>query len=101
MKKSRILHLKTLQELGACANQVELFRKRFGKSVRVTKALCVKVAQDFNFDWAAQNLLTPKEWAEFERAVAAAWAEYKRAVAPAWAEYQRVVASAFAKGYLT
>jgi hypothetical protein len=79
MKKSRILHLKTLQELDACADQVRLFRKCFGESIRVTKALCVKVAQDFNFDWAAQNLLTPA----------------------AWAEHQRVAARAFARGYLS
>jgi hypothetical protein len=113
MKKSRILHLKTLQEHGACTDQVKLFRKRFGESVRVTEALCVKVAEDFDFDWAAQHLLTPtKAWAEYKRVEAPAWAEYDRVMAPAWAEYERVEAlawaeykrvraRAFARGYLS
>jgi hypothetical protein len=101
MKKSRILHLKTLQEHGACANQVKLFRKRFGGSIRVTEALCVKVAQDFSFDWGAWHLLTPEALAEYERVEAQAWAEYERVEALALAEYERVRALAFARGYLS
>jgi hypothetical protein len=37
------LHLQTLVDKGACSDRVELFRERFGESVRVTEALCVKV----------------------------------------------------------
>ena len=93
------LHIQTLIDKGACANQVELFRSTFGDSVNVTQKLCVSVADKFNWAWAAQHLLTPKANAEYDRVEAPAWAEYKRVTAQAWAEYDRLMARAFAKGY--
>jgi cell division septum initiation protein DivIVA len=121
-KKSRILHLQELIDKGACPDQVRLFRKRFGKSVSVTVALCVKVAQDFDLGWAASNLLSApalaeyervraqalaeyervraQALAEYERVRAQAWAEYERVRAQAWAEYERVRAQAFAQAYI-
>lgn len=40
----------------ACAEQVKLFRKFFGrKSILITKDLCIKHAQDFRWDWAAHE----------------------------------------------
>ena len=74
---SRILHLQTLIDNGACASQVALFRELYGDKVRVTQKLCVAVADKFSFDWAAIKLLS----------------------APAWAEYGRVMARTFAKCY--
>ena len=98
--KSRILHLKALTDLGACAGAVKVFRKRFGESVRVTEALCIKAAQDFDFGWAARHLLSESAWADYRRVTAPALADYERVKAAAWADYERVKAAAFAKGYL-
>ena len=107
---SRILRLQTLIDKGACAEQVELFRKLYGDKVRVTQKLCVAVADKFSFDWAATKLLSASAgaeyerdmaqvWAEYQRVMASAGAEYERVMASAWAEYQRVKARAFAKCY--
>ena len=64
-----------LRKLGACHSQVDKFNKIFGdKSVAVTVELCVAHAQDFNWDWAANNLLTAPAEAEYDRVVAPAWA---------------------------
>ncbi len=95
--KSRILELQTLVNNGACAEQVKLFREKFGESVLVTEDLCVSVAREFYFDWAAKHLLSPAAWAEYERAVVSARAEYERIKAPALYEYKCVVALAWAE----
>ena len=94
--KSRILHLKTLTDQGACDEQVELFRKRFGESVRVTDTLCIKVAQDFDFSWAARHLLSDSVLADYERVKAAARADYDRVTVAALADYRRVKAAVLA-----
>lgn len=62
--KSRTLELSTLIELDACKDQVNLFREKFGCSVEVTPELCVGVAAEFSWDWAAQNLLSAQALAE-------------------------------------
>jgi hypothetical protein len=98
--KSRVLKLATLVELGACKSQTDLFKEKFGESVRVTEKLCEKVAALFNFDWAARHLLTAQACAEYERVRALARAEYERVTAQARAEYERVRAPAFAKLYI-
>ena len=96
---SRTLTLQTLIDKGACSEQVELFRTRFGTSVRVTQRLCVSVADAFAWGWAAQHLLSAPAWAEYVRVNAAAQAEHERVWAAAWAEYDRVTARTFAKLY--
>jgi len=93
----KTLTLQRLIDLGACADQRELFRETFGDSVDVTPELCVSVADKFDWRWAAEHLLSAPAWAEYERATAPAWAECERVEAPAWAEYERVKALARAE----
>jgi hypothetical protein len=94
---SRTLTLKTLIDKGACDAQVELFRAKFGESVRVTQRLCVSVVDAFDWNWAARHLLSAPALAEYRRVKAAAWAEYRRVKAAAPAEYGRVAAAAWAE----
>jgi hypothetical protein len=116
----RKLTLKTLIAKGACKDQVELFKAAFGGRVDVTVALCVKHAGQFDWSWAARNLLSEAGRTDYDRARAPAWADYERAIveasadydsatveasivyhratAPAWAEYNRAMAVARA-GY--
>ena len=54
-RTSRKFPLARLVALGACESQCELFKKKFGKSVDVTPALCARVARDFNFNWLVLN----------------------------------------------
>jgi hypothetical protein len=106
-----ILTLQTLIEKGACANQVDLFRLKFGESVEVTEELCVSVAHDFDFGWAGRQLLSPAarrayEKAEtaagraYEKAEAPAWCAYEKAKAAAWRAYEKAKAAAFARAYI-
>ena len=90
----RIL-LSDLRAAGACADQVALFEARFGDGVDVTEALCLSVADLFDWNWAAGYLLPALARVEYRRALAPALAEYERTVAPARAEYERALAPAW------
>ena len=67
-----------LRKKRACASQLAKFESLFGDSVVVTRELCIRHAADFDFDWAAEHLLS-----------APAWAEYRRARAPAFFDAAR------------
>lgn len=71
---SRVLTLTTLERKGACANQLALFRAKFGDSVLVTEALCVEHAATFNWSWGVDNLLTAPARAAYEAGAVAAFA---------------------------
>jgi hypothetical protein len=88
---------KLLRAKRACKAQVDLFKALGGDTLELTEALCVKHASEFDWAWAADNLLSAPAWAEYDRVRASAGAEYDRVVAPARAEYDRVVAPASAK----
>ena len=89
---------KQLVQLGACSDQADQLFELFGdKTVKVTRALCIKHAADFDFDWAARNLLPTPALVEYEKVRAPAWAEYKKVEAPALAEYEKVEAPAWAE----
>ena len=94
---SRPLALATLVARGACINQRDLFRNRWGDSVEVTVALCQSVADQVDWAWAGEHLLTAPAWAEYDRVTAPARAEYERVTADARAEYERVTADARAE----
>jgi hypothetical protein len=109
--KSRILHLQTLIDNGACPEQVKLFLRKFGKSVRVTESLCRRVAPLFHWNGAARYLLsatalkaydeaTAPAWKAYEEACAPAWKAYEEARAPAWKAYDEACATAFARAYI-
>ena len=67
--------LSQLKSLNACKSQVDKFSELFGESVDVTPELCVSHAQDFDWGWAAKNLLTDSAWAEYKRVTARAFGE--------------------------
>ena len=53
-----ILTLKTLKDKKACVDQYNMFKHKFGQSVDITPELCVANAFVFDWDWAANNLLS-------------------------------------------
>lgn len=73
-----------LESRKACSDQVNKFAALFPDGVTVTAELCERYAQEFYFNWAAENLLTAPAWAEYERVEATALAEYKRVKALAF-----------------
>ena len=81
--------IKMLTDARACSKQVKLFRSLFGESVNVTVARARKVADKFDWDFAAQ-FLDDEGRAEYQRVSGPAWAEFKRVSDAALAEYERV-----------
>ena len=86
-----------LQRKGACSNQVAEFARLFPKGVEITQALCIEHAVVFDWNWAAENLLSAAAWDEYVRVRAPARVEYNRVTAPAQAEYNRIKAAAFGR----
>jgi uncharacterized membrane protein YqiK len=91
-----IMTKQMLIDADACSDQVDLFEEIFGDSVVVTVKRAEKVAQLFQWEWAAQ-LLDAQGRAEYSRVEAPALAKYKRVEATALAEYHRVEATAWAE----
>ena len=100
-----------LYALDACQTEVSRFIHLFGQSVEVTPEACAAVAGQFNWTWAAFNLLPSPLWDEYARQHAPLWdeydrqhaqlrAEYVRQRAPLLAEYVRQCAALFATLYL-
>jgi hypothetical protein len=81
-----IITVKMLKSKDACFSQVKLFQDLFGDAVEVTRELCLKHASDFDFNWAAMNLLNTSARRAYEEAVASAWRAYDEAVALAFFE---------------
>jgi hypothetical protein len=95
-RKSRILHVQTLIDKGACLSQVKLVRKTFGESVRVTVALCARMATQFQWEWAATHLLSADMLADYKAAIAKPSADYEAARAKPWADCAAAIAKSSA-----
>jgi hypothetical protein len=85
----------TLRTAGACQEQRELFRQLFPKGTEVTEELCVRHAQDFDWEWAAENLLDDATRKVYNDAEAPAWKAYEDAVGAALKAYDDTAASAW------
>ena len=79
---------------GACEPQRDLFSELFGEEVELTLELCIEHAAEFDWYWAAENLLQPKATAEYDKAIAPARAAYKKALDSACAAYDNAIDSA-------
>ena len=76
---TKILTLSQLKAAGACAGALRRFTAAFGESTPVTPALACKHADQFSWNWAADNLLSAPAQAAYDRATERAWAAYDRA----------------------
>jgi hypothetical protein len=81
----KTLTAEILKKAGAWCGQFFLFKELFPKGAEITEELCVKHAYDFDWAWAAENLLSAPARAEYDRVTAPARAECDRVTAPAWA----------------
>src|SRR5208282_4293220 len=101
------MHLtyRKLKLAGACSQQLERFRELFPNGVDVTAAVCASVAKEFDWDWAARNLLTSRLWDDYEakraplrddyeakRKRAPLWDDYEAKRAPLWGDYKAKLA---------
>ena len=88
-----------LEEHNACADQLAEFSSRFPDGVTFESeddaaAKCAAVASVFDWEWAADNLLTTPARDAYETAIAPAWDAYQTAKAPARDAYQTAIAAA-------
>jgi len=116
---TRTLTLKQLINARACESQRQMFFERFGKSVEVTPELC-RANLDFNYQWAANSLLSRKALEAYRTAIAPAYQAYRTALAfpretafasewrayfarraSADKEYDTEIASAWAEAYIS
>ena len=89
--------IELLKKHNACEEQVALFATTFPKGVHVTEAACLAVADQFDFQWAADNLLPSDKKAEYMAQRAPISAEYMAQRAPISAEYEAQRASLWAE----
>ena len=96
---SAVITLATLS--GACREQRELFAELFPKGSPKTRkaalAAARKYAGKFDWEWAAEKLLSAAARAEYEKVRGTALAEYDKVRAAALAEYDKVRAAARAE----
>ena len=76
-----------LQEKDACEIQVRRFEDLFPNGVEITQELCVQHARSFDWNWAAENLLSPDKYADYEAKAAALYADYEAKTAALYADY--------------
>ena len=96
-RKERIMEItvKQLKKLGACRDQVALFKETFGASAKVTLENCLIAAEaGLDIDWASRRLLTSRQRAAYLAATAPARAVYLATRAPARAAYLAATAPA-------
>lgn len=67
-----------LKRKHACKEQIALFRRTFGESVKITRANCLKAAEvELDFDWAAIKLLSSKALKTYSKEKISAWRDYE------------------------
>jgi hypothetical protein len=105
MSNTRTLTLQTLNDKKACTGQLLLFKQLFGESVEISESACILVADKFDWNWAANKLLstsarkayyeaTASAGEAYHEARASALKAYDEATAPAWKVYDKARASA-------
>jgi hypothetical protein len=94
MSNTRTLTLQTLKDVGACTEQLLLFNQLFGESVEISESACILVADKFDWNWAANKLLSASAWQAYDEAKASAGEAYYEAKASAGKAYYEAKASA-------
>src|SRR3990167_318597 len=95
----KTLTIKQLKAQHACANQVALFHKQFGNSTTVTVAKCRKVADLFDWSWAASHLLSFPAYADYSAKLTPINADYNAKLASINADYNAKLAPIYADYY--
>src|SRR5574341_269324 len=85
-----------IKALNPCADQFCRFKRFMGKRQRIAVSVkaAIAVADQFDFDWLANRLLTAAARKAYNEAIAAARKAYSEAKAPAWKAYSEAIAPA-------
>jgi hypothetical protein len=76
-----------LKKLGACKDQLRLFKARHGSSVKISRKNVAKKAEGFDINWLARETLSPSALADYIAKRAPLDAGYIARLAPLWADY--------------
>ena len=86
-----------LRAKGACADQRRTFAELFPDGVEITEAICLSVANKFDWGWAAASLLPAPLYADYEAKRDPLYADYVAKRAPLDADYKAKCAAAFGR----
>jgi hypothetical protein len=93
--KSGQVSIETLEKLGACKEQVELFRQTFPDGADYTEANVLRaVAAGLNVDWFGKRVVAAESWRAYEDATTEAWNAHEREKRPTRAVYDKEVTAA-------
>ena len=91
----RKLTAEDLRAAGACTEIVAALEAEWPNGAIVTRATCRRAAElGADFDWAAENLLTPTAREAYKKATATGWEAYEKARATGWEAYEKARATA-------
>ena len=88
--------LKDLRRMGACLEQVELYKSLFGTEVELTREAVVQYGAQFDLNWIAPKIMSEAQYADYESNRASLYADYESNRAPLFADYESKCASLFA-----
>jgi len=88
---SKKITVELLRRLGACQEERDFFAKLFPDGTEVTVELCVKHAGDFDWSWAAEELLTFKAYDVYDADMDTVFAAQREAEKPIDAEYSEAM----------
>ena len=92
---AKVITLGMLIRKKACQNQVDLFKKYFGKSVEITEDICLKYYNEFEFDWLIDNMLNEERREAYKAIKEPAWEDYKAIQGPANEAYKVIQRSVY------
>lgn len=73
-----VITLEEVMDSGACEKSVKRFRRTFGEAVEVNEKNAERVAPFFDWDCAADKMLTENQSETYERLIMPAFREYRR-----------------------
>ena len=88
--------LKDLRRMGACSEQVTLFKSLFGEEVEMTRENVLQYGAQFNLNWIAPKIMSEAQYADYESKRAPLDADYESKRAPLFADYESKCASLYA-----
>lgn len=85
-----------LQKLQACEGQLKLFRTLFGDEVEVTRELIIEHAEKFDWDWAAESLLSREKYEDYREKRKLIYEDYREKIKQIDEDHRRQCAPIFA-----
>jgi hypothetical protein len=79
--------LKDLRRMGACSEQVDLFKSLFGAEVEMTRENVLQYGAQFDLNWLAPKIMSEAQYADCESKCVSLFADYESKLAPLIADY--------------